>query len=1037
MLNYGGLGLGLIFEAKDMATGVMRTVEVGLRNVDKTASEMAANYKRATDSMRGGLAMMGAGAAALAPLIAFGKSAFGVSSTFAQTEKTFAVFTGSLETAKAHIADLQRFSGQTGLDFLDISNYSRQLQAYGFNVEQVIPMLKSLGSASIAIGDPMIFERLTRALGQVQAKGRLMGEEIRQIAETGIPIYDILQKKLGLTGDQLRQTATNTIDAGKAISAIMEELDERYGDLMNQFMKTPQGVMNSIKNVTTQIKKSIGDAFYEEVTGTMGRISRALGTLGEGGLAQSIGLGFKNLVALVRPAVDAVMGLVTAFGKLVEKQPWIGSFIVTLTGVFGAIMVVAGAVKVATGFAKVAKFWFERWGISMQVSMGKLMWPILAVTAALTAYRYALEKNIGGLGTFWRGLGSMITNTKFDPDKGWITTIPESLKKELDKFGLTDFVTKVWMAFVRIKVAAESFGRGIAKVFAQLDEATKPLRKALGDLGRAMLMPFINLFRSSAESKAKTTIDSWSELGSNLAAIFEKVVPFVQGFADGVAAAIRGLQPVVALVANVIAGAIKTVGKVISWVFGLFGGKGKPGETAEARTQRIGRLVGKLVAGFLLLKKTVAGLNRLPIALMNIGSRFMGLDIKLGNAAAGIRSLRMPGRIFSTLKNVKLPSALWKVQQWLGTLKDGAVMARGGIKGLIRSFGDLAKSVWQFGASLTKSACNAVKQFVVSLAKGIASLATFAAKMIWTGIQAVGKFVAGMAKAIAQVVLLGAKLIWAGVKAAVSFIGGLLSSAAAAVASFIPAMLTAASSVWAFTVALLANPVTWIVVGIVALTASLYLLWKNWDKVTAWIKNVWGKFTGWISERTEGMRISVTGAFQRMVDGIIGWWNNLVTRTKIVWDNIKLVVMEGVLGIVDFLARVPVLGNLFKGAQGAVAESVAGIRAELAKLDQASLGAMAIETKPPAPSYSTVMPAFAAPGPGFAYAAPAPVFAPSRGPSVAMPPIRPATASPGALEQPGRGEPITVKSQLVLDGRIIAESVERVRTEDRVRSGRW
>ena len=46
LLNFGGLGLGLIFEAKDMATGVMRTVEVGLRNVDKTASEMAANYRR-------------------------------------------------------------------------------------------------------------------------------------------------------------------------------------------------------------------------------------------------------------------------------------------------------------------------------------------------------------------------------------------------------------------------------------------------------------------------------------------------------------------------------------------------------------------------------------------------------------------------------------------------------------------------------------------------------------------------------------------------------------------------------------------------------------------------------------------------------------------------------------------------------------------------------------------------------------------------------------------------------------------------------
>lgn len=46
-----------------------------------------------------------------------------------------------------------------------------------------------------------------------------------------------------------------------------------------------------------------------------------------------------------------------------------------------------------------------------------------------------------------------------------------------------------------------------------------------------------------------------------------------------------------------------------------------------------------------------------------------------------------------------------------------------------------------------------------------------------------------------------------------------------------PAVAAAAAATWAFTVALLANPITWIVLGIVALVAIIVLLIKNWDAV--------------------------------------------------------------------------------------------------------------------------------------------------------------------------------------------------------------
>lgn len=43
------------------------------------------------------------------------------------------------------------------------------------------------------------------------------------------------------------------------------------------------------------------------------------------------------------------------------------------------------------------------------------------------------------------------------------------------------------------------------------------------------------------------------------------------------------------------------------------------------------------------------------------------------------------------------------------------------------------------------------------------------------------------------------------------------------------------------TAALLANPWTWVAVGIGLIVAGAILLWKNWDKVTAALKTFWGK----------------------------------------------------------------------------------------------------------------------------------------------------------------------------------------------------
>jgi hypothetical protein len=83
----------------------------------------------------------------------------------------------------------------------------------------------------------------------------------------------------------------------------------------------------------------------------------------------------------------------------------------------------------------------------------------------------------------------------------------------------------------------------------------------------------------------------------------------------------------------------------------------------------------------------------------------------------------------------------------------------------------------------------------------------------------------------------------------------------ASTTSLLPSLAASTASAWAFTTALLANPITWIVLGIVGLGAALYLLASNWDDIS-----------GWFMDRWEQVGSVVTGA----IDWIGNAWDSTV-----------------------------------------------------------------------------------------------------------------------------------------------------------------
>lgn len=117
-----------------------------------------------------------------------------------------------------------------------------------------------------------------------------------------------------------------------------------------------------------------------------------------------------------------------------------------------------------------------------------------------------------------------------------------------------------------------------------------------------------------------------------------------------------------------------------------------------------------------------------------------------------------------------------------------------------------------------------------------------------------------------------------GLGAVKNFGGGLLNLARQGIASAVRALPGLISSVWSFTAALFANPVTWIVIGIIALVAAIILLWKNWDKVTAWINQNFGGFLSTVGggfDKIKGWFTSLPDWARGAVNNVIGALNGL------------------------------------------------------------------------------------------------------------------------------------------------------------------
>lgn len=182
-----------------------------------------------------------------------------------QTRKAFTTLLKDATLAKDFLAELETFAANTPFELPGLLQASKKMIAFGFTAQQVIPVLTAVGDSAAALGMGQDgIDRLTIAIGQMQAKGKVSAEEMLQLAEAGVPTWQMLADAMGTSIPQaMKMAEKGTIDSATGIQAIISGMNSKFGGMMQEQSSTINGMLSNIQDSIGQTMTVVGNEITE------------------------------------------------------------------------------------------------------------------------------------------------------------------------------------------------------------------------------------------------------------------------------------------------------------------------------------------------------------------------------------------------------------------------------------------------------------------------------------------------------------------------------------------------------------------------------------------------------------------------------------------------------------------------------------------------------------------------------------------------------------------------------------------------------
>ena len=476
--------LDFVIRAQDRFTKDMERFNAKLAKMDKNVKKSQKTMSAFTGfkSIAGllGVGAGGIGAVAIKTGIAFnvleenallafetmikgsksGTSAIGdIGQQFSAAERAAALFQGVSQAALK-----QPFK------MTDLLPATQKLLAFGFAAEQIPTMITEIADAASGLGgSPEMLDRIAMAFGQINTKGKVSGEEMMQLAEAGIPAWQMLAENIGMVGPQfakmqaaidngslpIEKAIQMTMKLGEqgkltgagAIAAMRKGLVSRFGGLGDKLAGTTAGafsnLVDELEKLAAELNKPAFQAAADVIKGLTGSVK---------GLRE----GFVGLP----PEVQTVLGYLGTLATALATGSALAVSIAFMTGTTGGLGKLvasvlsfagpAGAFALAIGaFAGFILAWNTDF-LGAKTTIDNLLKPLGAVGEFLSrhigtnpvlismAFVYAFSQKVWS----WLFEGSAAPgNTGVSVALAWAQGLGTSLGAWFEGTGITRYVT--------------------------------------------------------------------------------------------------------------------------------------------------------------------------------------------------------------------------------------------------------------------------------------------------------------------------------------------------------------------------------------------------------------------------------------------------------------------------------------------------------------------------------------------------------------------------------------------------------------------
>lgn len=222
-----------------------------------------------------------------------GEQALSIMADFEQLEVALTGLYGSQEKGKQAFAWIKQFAVDTPFEVRDVAHAFQTLKSYG--IDPTNGSLRAIADMSARTGrGTQGLESATLALGQAWTRTKLQGQDILQMVNVGIPVWDILAQKTGKNTSELMKMSEKGQLGRDAIMALMQGMEEMAGGAAQAQMDTLSGKWSNFKDA----------------------IANSLDEMREEGATDGLKSGIEELTNFIPPLANTFMAMGETIGSV-------------------------------------------------------------------------------------------------------------------------------------------------------------------------------------------------------------------------------------------------------------------------------------------------------------------------------------------------------------------------------------------------------------------------------------------------------------------------------------------------------------------------------------------------------------------------------------------------------------------------------------------------------------------------------------------------------------------------------------------------